>query len=99
MAAAYCNGVQDQDITPSIKHFVCNDQEDKRMSVSIVVSERALREIYLMPFMLAVRDANPGSIMTAYNKLNGTHCSESPKLLKDILRGEWGWNGLVVSDW
>jgi len=99
IAAAYCNGVQDQNIIPSIKHFVCNDQEDKRMLVDIVVSERALREIYLLPFMLTVRDSNPGSFMTAYNKLNGTHCSENMHLLKDILREEWGWDGLVVSDW
>lgn len=99
IAAAYCNGVQDQRIIPSIKHFVCNDQEDKRMLVDINVSERALREIYLAPFMLAVRDANPGSFMTAYNKVNGTHCSENMHLLKDILREEWGWDGLVVSDW
>jgi beta-glucosidase len=99
LAASYCNGVQDQHILPSIKHFVCNDQEDKRMSVNISVSERALREIYLLPFMLAIRDASPRSIMTSYNKLNGTHCSENQTLLRDILRGEWGWDGLVVSDW
>ncbi|KFZ13985.1 hypothetical protein V502_06320 [Pseudogymnoascus sp. VKM F-4520 (FW-2644)] len=99
MAASYCNGVQDENIIPSIKHFVCNDQEDKRMSVSIVVSDRALREIYLLPFMLAVRDSQPGSFMTSYNKLNGTHCSEHKKLLQNILRKEWGWKGLIVSDW
>jgi beta-glucosidase len=99
LAAAYCNGVQGQHIIPSIKHFVCNDQEDKRMSVNITIGERALRETYLLPFMLAVRDSNPGSVMTSYNKLNGTHCSENGKLLYDVLRKEWGWNGLVVSDW
>lgn len=99
LAAAYCQGVQDEHIIPSIKHFVCNDQEEKRMSVNITVSARALREIYLLPFMIAIRDANPGSIMTAYNKLNGTQCSENYELLTDILRGEWKWNGLVVSDW
>jgi beta-glucosidase len=99
LAAAYCNGVQDENIISSIKHFVCNDQEDKRMSVNIIASARAIREIYLFPFMIAIRDSNPGSLMTSYNKLNGTHCSENRELLKDILRGEWGWNGLVVSDW
>lgn len=99
LSAAYCNGVQDEDIIPSIKHFVCNDQEDTRMSANIIVSPRALREIYLLPFMIAVRDANPGSIMTSYNKLNGVHCSENSDLLNGILRGEWGWNGLLVSDW
>ncbi|KAL6787336.1 putative beta-glucosidase I [Trichoderma sp. SZMC 28012] len=99
LAAAYCNGVQDENIISSIKHFVCNDQEDKRMAVNVTVNARALREIYLLPFMIAIRDANPGSIMTAYNKLNGTHCSENHELLADILRGEWKWDGLVVSDW
>lgn len=99
LAAAYCNGVQDEDILTSVKHFVCNDQEDKRMSVNITVSDRALREIYLLPFMLAIRDSNPDSIMTAYNKLNGAHCSENHGLLRDILRKEWGWKGLVISDW
>ncbi|KAH7409759.1 putative beta-glucosidase I [Cadophora sp. MPI-SDFR-AT-0126] len=99
LAASYCNGVQDEDIMTSIKHFVCNDQEDKRMSVNITVSDRALREIYLLPFMLAIRDSNPGSIMTAYNKLNGTYCSENYRLLDDMLRKEWGWKGMIVSDW
>jgi beta-glucosidase len=69
------------------------------MLVDIVVSERALRELYLAPFMIAVRDSNPGSFMTAYNKLNGIHCSENMHLLKDILRDEWKWDGLLVSDW
>lgn len=99
LAAAYCKGVQDENIISSIKHFVCNDQEDKRMAVNVTVNARALREIYLLPFMIAIRDANPGSVMTAYNKLNGTHCSENHELLADILRGEWKWDGLVVSDW
>jgi beta-glucosidase len=99
IAAAYCNGVQDENIIPSIKHFVCNDQEDKRMSVDIIVSQRALRGIYLMPFMISIRDANPGSVMTSYNKFNGIHCSEKKDLLQGISRGEWVWDGLVVSDW
>ncbi|KAK9427681.1 glycoside hydrolase superfamily [Lipomyces doorenjongii] len=99
LAAAYCNGVQDENIIPSIKHFVCNDQEDKRMSVNITVGNRALREIYLLPFMIAIRDSRPGSIMTAYNKVNGIHCSENKKLLQDVLRNEWSWDGLLVSDW
>lgn len=99
LATAYCKGVQSEDIIPTMKHFVCNDMEDKRMSVNCIVSERALREIYLMPFMLAVRDANPGAFMTAYSKLNDTHCSENRRLLQDILRTEWKWDGLVMSDW
>jgi beta-glucosidase len=99
LAGAYCKGVQSEDVVPTMKHFVCNDMEDKRMSVDAIISERALREIYLLPFMLAVRDANPGAFMTAYSKLNGTHCSENKRLLDEILRKEWKWDGLVMSDW
>lgn len=99
LAAAYINGLQEEGIVATLKHFVCNDLEDQRRAVDIIVSERALREIYLMPFMLAIRDAHPGAIMTAYNKVNGIHCSENRKLLQDVLRGEWGWKGLVLSDW
>lgn len=69
------------------------------MAVSSIVTDRALREIYLLPFMIAVKASNPGAIMTAYNRVNGLHASENPKLLGDILRGEWGWKGLVMSDW
>ena len=71
----------------------------KRMAVNSIVSERALREIYLMPFQLAVRDAHPDAFMTAYNKLNGTHLSENARIMQDVLRGEWGWKGVVMSDW
>lgn len=69
------------------------------MAVNSVVTDRATREIYLLPFMIAIRLGKPEAIMTAYNKVNGTHASESSKLLGDILRGEWAWDGLVVSDW
>lgn len=80
------------------KHFVCNDQEDDRMGVNSIVTDRAMREIYLMPFMLCIQAARPATIMTAYNKVNGTHCAENPFLL-DILRKEWKWEGLLMSDW
>jgi beta-glucosidase len=99
LAAAYCNGLQGEGIVATLKHFVCNDLEDQRKAVNVIVSDRALREIYLMPFMLAIRDSKPGVVMTAYNKLNGIHCSENGRLLKDILRKEWGFEGAVISDW
>jgi len=99
MAGSYCRGVQDRDIVPTLKHFVCNDQEHERMAYSAIVTERALREIYLSPFQTAIRLAQPGALMTAYNKVNGVHASENKRLLEDILRKEWGWNGLVMSDW
>ena len=83
----------------TIKHFVCNDQDHERNLYDAIITDRALREIYLMPFMLAVRDAYPKSFMTAYNKVNGTHVSENPKIMRDILRGEWAWKGLIMSDW
>ncbi|KAH7403006.1 putative beta-glucosidase I [Cadophora sp. MPI-SDFR-AT-0126] len=99
LASAYCNSIEGQGIATTIKHFLCNDQEDKRTAIDVKVSDRALREIYLLPFMLAVREGNPSAFMTAYNKINGTHVSESKKFMDDILRKEWGWEGLVVSDW
>ena len=98
-AAALVKGIQSTGVVSTIKHFVTNDQEHERMAVNSIVSERALREIYLLPFQLAVRDAHPNAFMTAYNKLNGTHVSENPKPLKEVLRGEWGWKGVVMSDW
>jgi beta-glucosidase len=99
LAGAYCNGIKDENIVATLKHFACNDMEDERMSVDCVLTDRALREIYLMPFLLATRDSQPGAFMTSYSKINGTHCSENKFLLEDILRKEWGWSGLVMSDW
>ncbi|KIJ31838.1 glycoside hydrolase family 3 protein [Sphaerobolus stellatus SS14] len=99
LAAAYVNGLQSKGVAATIKHFVANDQEHERTGVDSVISPRALREIYLYPFMLAQRDAKPFAYMTAYNRLGGVHCSEDPRLLKDILRREWGFDGLVMSDW
>ena len=98
-AAALVKGIQESGVVATIKHFVCNDQEHERNLYDARVSERALREIYLMPFQLALRDAYPKSFMTSYNKVNGTHVSENARIMKDILRGEWGWKGLTMSDW
>lgn len=98
-SAALIRGIQEKGIVACIKHFVCNDQEHERNLVNSIVSQRALREIYLLPFQIAIRDAFPKSFMTSYNKVNGTHASENSRLLDDILRKEWGWHGLVMSDW
>lgn len=98
MASEYCKGVQEEDIMTTPKHYVCNDQDNDRMGVNSIVTERALREIYLMPFMLAIKNAKPAAIMTAYNKVNGIHVCESSKMLA-VLRDEWKWNGVIMSDW
>ncbi|KIW19815.1 hypothetical protein PV08_00390 [Exophiala spinifera] len=99
MSAATINGIQSTGVAATIKHYVCNDQEDQRQAVDSILSERALREIYLMPFMIAQRDSSPDCYMTAYNRVNGLHASENPRLIQDILRREWGFDGLVMSDW
>lgn len=99
LAAAYVSGLQENGVGATIKHFVANEQEKDRTSQDSVISERALREMYLYPFMIAQRDAKPIAYMTSYNRLNGLHCSEHPRLLIDILRGEWGFKGLIMSDW
>ncbi|EKM59268.1 glycoside hydrolase family 3 protein [Phanerochaete carnosa HHB-10118-sp] len=99
IAAAYINGLQSKGVAATIKHFVANDQEFERFSISSDVSERALREIYLKPFQIAVKEANPWALMTAYNRLNGLHCSENKWLLDDLLRKEWGYKGMIMSDW
>ena len=99
IGAATVNGIQSTGVSATIKHYAVNDQEHERQSVDAIVSERALREIYLMPFMIAQRDASPWCYMTAYNRVNGTHASENPRLIRDILRKEWGFDGMVMSDW
>ncbi|KAG8897103.1 hypothetical protein FRB99_008457 [Tulasnella sp. 403] len=99
LASAYINGLQSGGVAACIKHFVANDQEHDRQGADSIVSDRALREIYLYPFMLAEKEARPLCYMTSYNKLNGTHCSENPTLIKDILRGEWKSQAMVMSDW
>lgn len=99
MAVAYITGVQERGVAAVVKHFVCNDQEHERHTISVAVDERALREIYLPPFEAAVQRARVWGIMSAYNRLAGTYCSEHRELLTDLLRNEWGFDGLVVSDW
>lgn len=99
MAASYINGVQSQGVGSSLKHFAANNQEFQRFSISTEVDERSLREIYLPSFEAAVKKAKPWTMMCAYNKINGAYCSENHWLLVDILKGEWGFEGLVVSDW
>ncbi|MFM7746054.1 MAG: glycoside hydrolase family 3 C-terminal domain-containing protein [Actinomycetota bacterium] len=99
MAVAYVRGVQSQGVASCIKHFVCNDTEFERMSIDSQVDERTMRELYLVPFERAVRDAGVLSVMTAYNKVNGLHAADHGWLINDVLRGEWGFDGVVMSDW
>jgi len=99
LASAFINGLQAGGVGASLKHFVANDSEHERMTISSEVDERTLREIYLRPFEIAVADADPWTIMSSYNRINGTYASEHRWLLTEILRDEWGWRGMVVSDW
>ena len=99
IAAAYINGLQQSGVSACIKHFVCNDQEFERFSISAEVAERPLHEIYLEPFRIALQQARPWSVMSAYNRINGTYASENDLLLRRILKGKWQYDGLVISDW
>ncbi len=99
LAVAYIRGLQSKGVGATIKHFVGNDSEFERNSISSDIGERALREIYLIPFEAAVREAGTWALMSSYNKVNGTYVSQNPRLLRDILKGEWGYDGLVMSDW
>jgi beta-glucosidase len=98
-AREYVLGVQSQGVASCIKHFVGNDTEFERMTIDSQIDERTLREMYLLPFEHAVRDAQVMSIMTSYNRINGPYAADSTWLLRDVLRGEWNFDGMVVSDW
>jgi beta-glucosidase len=98
LAVAYIRGVQEGGVAATVKHFVCNDTEFERFSISSEVDERTLREIYLPPFEAAIREGGAWALMAAYNRLNGVHCCEHP-LLTSLLRTEWGFDGVVMSDW
>ena len=99
LATAFVDAMQKRNVGTSIKHFACNNQETRRQSSDSIVDERALREIYLRPFEIAVRNAQPSTIMASYNKINGKYTCQNKKIIKDILRDEWGFKGSLISDW
>jgi beta-glucosidase len=99
LGTAYVEGLQGEGVGASLKHYAVNNQEENRMTVNAVVDERTLREIYLAAFETVVKVANPWTVMASYNKINGPYATENRRLLEEILRGEWGYDGVVVSDW
>lgn len=99
LAASYIQGVQSRGVGTSLKHYACNNQETNRLIVDSVVDERALHEVYLEPFRIAIEQAQPWTVMTAYNLLNGIYCSENEWLMTHVARGEWGFEGAFVTDW
>ena len=99
MAASYIRGIQSKGTSACVKHFAANNQEERRMVTDSVMDERTLREIYLTAFEIAVREGKTNSIMSSYNMINGKFADENDHLIRDILRGEWGFDGVVISDW
>lgn len=99
MSASLIRGVQSQGISACVKHFCCNNQEERRLNSDSVLDERTLREIYLTGFEIAIKEGQPKSLMTSYNLVNGTYTNENLHLMQDILRGEWGYHGVAVTDW
>ena len=99
MATEIVKGVQSQGVSATVKHYAANEHENDRNNDDSVVDETTLRELYLKPFEMVVKDANPGAVMTSYNLVNGVHASENKILVNDILKGEWGFDGIVMSDW
>jgi beta-glucosidase len=98
-SSAFIQGVQSQGVGVSLKHYAVNDQEHERMTISAEVSPRALHEIYLRPFEIAIKEATPTTLMSAYNKVNGEYASQNKYLLDEVLRKQWGFKGMVISDW
>jgi beta-glucosidase len=99
LGIGFVQGVQSQGVGTSVKHFVANEQEADRMRSNSVVDERTLREIYLLPFEMIVKEAHPWTVMASYNRLNGAYMSENNALIRGVLKGEWGYDGLLMSDW
>ena len=99
MAVAAVKGIQSQHVAACVKHFALNNQETERGRINVEVSERALREIYLPAFKASIEQGDAWTIMSAYNKVRGEYCSENTYLLNTILKGEWGFKGIVISDW
>ena len=99
MSAAYIKGIQSNGISACLKHFAANNQEYRRMAINSIIDERTLREIYLRPFEIGVKEGNLKAVMSSYNMVNGFYTNENMHLMKDILRDEWGFEGVVVTDW